>query len=320
MTAGRGPRRVLGGTLLLCGAALLALVLHRETEIVAAMTPLPDSAPLAARALAKRTSRDKEIWVEALAAVLGLVFSGWFLASPSSREKRPVDRHRLEKLEAGLAQARSNEAAVRAKLAEAEAAAARAQSLVLDQQAKSEHEVELLNAQIEGLAGELVQLPTNGTTRLEISGEALSSAPPPRIAEGRSIAAPASTVRQESQRPRSSSHPHHRRDVRFAVNVEVDFESESHFYTGLTENLSEGGIFVATYSPRPVGTVMDLALKLTGHPEPIRAQGTVRWVREFSDASDTVPGMGLNLTLDDRDLPRIRRFLSTRPPLFFDDA
>jgi len=65
---------------------------------------------------------------------------------------------------------------------------------------------------------------------------------------------------------------------------------------------------------------MDLTLKLPGHPDPIRARGTVRWVREYSESHDTQPGMGLYLELEDKDLPRVRRFLSTRPPLFFDDA
>jgi uncharacterized protein (TIGR02266 family) len=96
--------------------------------------------------------------------------------------------------------------------------------------------------------------------------------------------------------------------LRFAAHVEVDFESESHFYAGLSENLSEGGLFVATYAPRPVGSAIDVTLKLPGHGEPVRTRGTVRWVREFSEMSDTVPGMGLRLELDDQDLPRIRRF------------
>ena len=63
----------------------------------------------------------------------------------------------------------------------------------------------------------------------------------------------------------------------------------------------------------------DITLKLPGQPEPIRARGTVRWIREFSETSDTTPGMGLRLVMNDRDLPRVRRFLSTRPPLFFDE-
>ncbi len=102
--------------------------------------------------------------------------------------------------------------------------------------------------------------------------------------------------------------------------MEVDFESDSHFYTGLSENLSEGGLFVATYAPRPIGSEIDLTLRIPGQTEPMRARATVRWIRDFSEASDAAPGMGLHLHLDDQDLPRIRRFLSTRPPLFFDEG
>jgi uncharacterized protein (TIGR02266 family) len=119
--------------------------------------------------------------------------------------------------------------------------------------------------------------------------------------------------------PRRSSFPELRRELRFVAQVEVDFQSDSHFYTGLSENLSEGGLFIATYDVRPVGTEMDVVVRLPGHGEPIRTRGTVRWIREFSESSDAAPGMGLHLSLDDAALPRIRRFLSTRPPLFFDD-
>ena len=101
------------------------------------------------------------------------------------------------------------------------------------------------------------------------------------------------------------------------VLVEVALISPPH---GLTLFVLQNVRMQSAGKGERVGTVMDLTLKLPGHPERIRAQGTVRWVREFSDASDTVPGMGLTLALDDRDLARIRRFLSTRPPLFFDDA
>jgi uncharacterized protein (TIGR02266 family) len=138
--------------------------------------------------------------------------------------------------------------------------------------------------------------------------------PPPAVGSP-----PVSPQARPSSPPRPSSYPELRHELRFTAHVEVDFESESHFYTGLTENLSEGGLFIETYSPRPVGTEIDLTLRLPHGTDPIRAKGTVRWIREFSESSDTVPGMGVRLSMNDGDLVRVRRFLSTRPPLFFDE-
>jgi uncharacterized protein (TIGR02266 family) len=104
------------------------------------------------------------------------------------------------------------------------------------------------------------------------------------------------------------------------LHVEVGLESDSNFYMGFSENISEGGLFLATYSIRPVGTELDLSLKLPYQEEPVRARGTVRWVREFSESSDAPPGMGVRFErIAEEDEPRIRAFLSSRPPMFFDD-
>jgi hypothetical protein len=46
----------------------------------------------------------------------------------------------------------------------------------------------------------------------------------------------------------------------------------------------------------------------------------VRWVREFSETSDTGPGMGVRFEqLSSQTAKRIRQFLASRPPLFFED-
>jgi uncharacterized protein (TIGR02266 family) len=111
-----------------------------------------------------------------------------------------------------------------------------------------------------------------------------------------------------------------RSNPRLGLHVEVGLESDSNFYMGFSENISEGGLFLATYSIRPVGTELDLSLKLPYQEEPVRARGTVRWVREFSESSDAPPGMGVRFErIAEEDEPRIRAFLSSRPPMFFDD-
>jgi uncharacterized protein (TIGR02266 family) len=111
-----------------------------------------------------------------------------------------------------------------------------------------------------------------------------------------------------------------RRYARHDVELEVTMESESNFYMGLTENLSEGGIFIATHVLKPMGTSMAVVFKLPDVADPVKLVGTVRWVREYSETSDTSPGMGVRFEqLTDEQANQIRRFLAARDPLFYDE-
>ena len=49
---------------------------------------------------------------------------------------------------------------------------------------------------------------------------------------------------------------------RLCLELEVTLESDSNFYMGLTENLSDGGIFVATHAIQPIGTIVALTLRI----------------------------------------------------------
>jgi uncharacterized protein (TIGR02266 family) len=111
-----------------------------------------------------------------------------------------------------------------------------------------------------------------------------------------------------------------RRYPRHDVELEVTMESESNFYMGLTENLSEGGIFIATHVLKPMGTSIAVSFKLPDVTEPLKVVGSVRWVREYSETSDTSPGMGVRFEqLTKEQAEQIHRFLSARDPLFYDE-
>ena len=106
---------------------------------------------------------------------------------------------------------------------------------------------------------------------------------------------------------------------RLEVRLALNFSSESNFYVGFTENLSEGGVFVATHAARDLGAKIDLVIALPDQ-EPIRAAGTVRWHRQYSEANETMPGMGIRFEeLSANDEARIRDFARARQPMFFDD-
>jgi uncharacterized protein (TIGR02266 family) len=109
-----------------------------------------------------------------------------------------------------------------------------------------------------------------------------------------------------------------RAEARHRIELEVDFASDSNFYVGFSENLTAGGVFVATYVLRPVGSIIDLSIRLAGEDEPLQLRGEVRWIRELSWASDLWPGMGVRFdAISPENEARIRDFLEAREPLFF---
>lgn len=112
---------------------------------------------------------------------------------------------------------------------------------------------------------------------------------------------------------------HRRGHPRSSVDLDVSLGSDHNFYSGFAENLSVGGVFVATHQLRPVGEIVEVCIHLPDGTE-VRAAGEVRWVRLFNSDSDMPPGMGLRfLTLEPASNQAIERFLSHREPLFYDD-
>ena len=111
-----------------------------------------------------------------------------------------------------------------------------------------------------------------------------------------------------------------RRAARYSVDLDVTMSSDHDFYAGFAENISSGGLFVATYVRRPKGDRMEITLNLPGYPEPIRAVGEVRWLREFSEHSNVPPGLGVRFVeLAEGAASAIDSFLQDREPLFYDD-
>jgi len=102
--------------------------------------------------------------------------------------------------------------------------------------------------------------------------------------------------------------------------LQVTMLSEHNFFMGLSENMSEGGLFIATHQLQPIGTMVDLKFQLPMRAEPLEVRGEVRWLRPFSQDVEAPPGMGVrfvNLTPEQNEL--IRAFLRSRPPIFYDD-
>jgi uncharacterized protein (TIGR02266 family) len=112
-----------------------------------------------------------------------------------------------------------------------------------------------------------------------------------------------------------------RAEPRAAVYASVDLFSEHNFWSGLTMNMSEGGLFVATHNVVPVGTTLVLHMLLPFEREPVVTLAQVRWTRAYTDQHDVPPGLGLQFVDPDaKSLKKIKKFVATvREPLFFED-
>jgi len=127
-----------------------------------------------------------------------------------------------------------------------------------------------------------------------------------------------STPREDSTDPNATAElrpVERRRHERRTLEAEIGVYSETNFYTGFSEDISEGGMFVATYDLRPIGAQVDLEFVLPGGYE-VSVRGEVRWVKDPID-SDSFAGMGIRfLDLKGEDLAAVQEFVSNREPLF----
>jgi len=111
-----------------------------------------------------------------------------------------------------------------------------------------------------------------------------------------------------------------REHERYLVDLQVSVLSEHNFYAGLAENLSAGGLFIATHELQKVGSKIELSLRMPASEEVFQIVGEVRWVRLYNEHSDTPPGLGVRFTeLPPGAAEAISQFLGQREPLFFDD-
>jgi uncharacterized protein (TIGR02266 family) len=113
---------------------------------------------------------------------------------------------------------------------------------------------------------------------------------------------------------------HRRNFTRVPIEVQVDLRSESTFFTGFSENISEGGLFVATEIEHKLGDRLEIHLSLMGG-EAVVLQGVVRWCRPKAGKGGLPAGIGLQfLDLDDVRRTALQGFVDSRlkDTLFYD--
>jgi uncharacterized protein (TIGR02266 family) len=149
-----------------------------------------------------------------------------------------------------------------------------------------------------------------------------SHAPPAQPAEAPAQAPAQATAPQSPAPAASPSAPvvQSTGGPRQDLEVNIGATTESNFYVGFSGEVSEGGVFVATYEVHPRGTPVHMFVTLPGGFD-FRTDGMVRFVRDPLDfAADAEPGMGIqfeSLAQEQRDL--VLRFIRKRPPLFYDE-
>jgi len=105
-----------------------------------------------------------------------------------------------------------------------------------------------------------------------------------------------------------------RRQVfRKAVRLEIYYSTPMDIFTSLSQNLNEGGIFIETDRPAPVGTVVEIKFYLPGDHKPIETHGVVVWSTTTlpeKGSGHTLTGMGIEFeNLSNHDKERINKFI-----------
>ena len=109
-----------------------------------------------------------------------------------------------------------------------------------------------------------------------------------------------------------------RASKRCTLQVRVSGVCENNFFMGFSENISEGGVFIATLCPPNVGEVIDLSLAV-GPDQALLVKGEVRWHR--TDESGSPTGCGVKffpLSPEQEALIAHAMDSAGKAPLFYD--
>jgi type IV pilus assembly protein PilZ len=99
-----------------------------------------------------------------------------------------------------------------------------------------------------------------------------------------------------------------RRAERADLVVRVDYQTVDEIFSEFARNINEGGLFVETEAPHPLGTRVELQFKLPGSDEPLQVSGSV--VRTSPGTQDEPSGMGIVFDeLDPRSRQRINELV-----------
>lgn len=109
-----------------------------------------------------------------------------------------------------------------------------------------------------------------------------------------------------------------RSSTRVGMQAAISGSSNDSFFVGFSENLSEGGVFVATFCPPAVGEQVDLSVDLEGSPA-LLVKGVVRWHRMSESGEPTGCGVQfVGLHPEQEDILNGALERAQKTPLFYD--
>lgn len=151
-----------------------------------------------------------------------------------------------------------------------------------------------------------------------------------RTARHQSSSSRPATIIVEESLPGPKSGPISRRSSRrmmavrpeaapLSLEVLLHGASDSNLYLGFSQDVAEGGVFVATYEERPLGATVELSLEIDGK-EPVKVSGQVHWTRPQGAGDDMPVGLGVRLLAVSQELGKtLQAFAARRTPIFYDD-
>lgn len=108
-----------------------------------------------------------------------------------------------------------------------------------------------------------------------------------------------------------------RRHPRLKLEIDVDVTSGHNFFSTRTRDASEGGLFIESDLPLPIGSAVNVVIRLPGMPG-LEVAAEVTWA--LTDDSGAQTGLGLRfLSMPDRSREAIQRFMSARTPMLFEE-
>jgi uncharacterized protein (TIGR02266 family) len=159
----------------------------------------------------------------------------------------------------------------------------------------------------------LAQVPTMRPSNPAIAKTVAASVPAASAPTSAKAAAALGSVRPVAAKPAKPVD----RGPREKLEANVGATTESNFFVGFSGEISEGGVFIATYTTLSVGAAVEVLVTLPGNYQ-FTVPGEVRFVRDPMDM-DSEPGIGVGFeSLPNEHRELILRFVRKRPPIFFD--
>src|SRR5574341_635365 len=102
-----------------------------------------------------------------------------------------------------------------------------------------------------------------------------------------------------------------RKAARLHHELPVAYRSVGSFLTDWATNISQGGLFINTRRPLPVGTQVKIIIQLPSAEFPFEIVGRVTRVTEFDNHANMVPGMAVEFTdIDTAKREKIEAFVA----------